>query len=293
MIRKILFTMGICSIFSLHLDAQTYNPQHVKVSSVTDANYPYKVIYMDRGLSGKKIKAKYFAAKDYNGTSVPNRFLNWSQDKNLICVTSGTYMSKYDPIIALPVGLTVDNGVVVNKNIADFDGLVIVYATGGVVATNLEDKNLKVQGGSISGIPLDLKGNSYHLSKFLEWCEENEATVFQTHLLAYNDILKISPYNSSPKSRERRFLAVGYDEDKNVVHCIVHSEEHTTLYEGSKKVLSFLNGFKDMEVIWMINLDTGAQNTFKLFDENGTVDERIKGTIPIDKAINLLVYYYQ
>lgn len=292
MIKKILLMLCVCTTFAFQLKAQ-YDNQFVKISTVKHKSHSYKVIYMDRGSSEKKIKAKYFAAKDFNGTTVPNRYSSWSNGKNIICVTSGTYMNTYDPLSAQPVGLTVDNGVVVNRHIADFDGLVIVYATGGVVATNLEDKNLTVQGGNISGVPLDLKGNSYHLSEFLKWSKEYEATVFQTHLLAYKNELKISSYNSSPDSRERRFLAVGYDEDRNVVHCVVHSPEHTTLYEGSKRVLKFLNEFKEMEVIWMINLDTGAQNVFSLFNEDGEINNTIRGTLSIDDAINLLVYYYQ
>jgi hypothetical protein len=248
---------------------------------------------MDRGLSGKKINAKYFAAKDLNGSSVPNRFYNWSKGKNIICVTSGTYMDNYDSKLARPVGLTVDNGIVVNKGIADFDGLVIVYATGGVVATNLKDKNLTVQGGSISGIPLDIKGNAYHFNEFLKWCEENGATVFQTHLLVYKNTLKISSYNSSSKSQERRFLAVGNDAEGNLVHCIVHSPEYTTLYEGSKRALNFLNEFKEMDVMWMINLDTGVQDVFSLYDSDGKINPTIKGKLTVSEAINLLVYYYQ
>ena len=228
MLKKILITF--CFFVSLQSIAQ-YDKQYVKISTAKHKGFSYKVIYMDRGLSGKKINAKYFAAKDLNGNSVPNRFYNWSKGKNIICVTSGTYMDNYDSKLARPVGLTVDNGIVVNKGIADFDGLVIVYATGGAVATNLKDKNLTVQGGSISGIPLDIKGNAYHFNEFLKWCEENGATVFQTHLLVYKNILKISSFNSSPKSQERRFLAVGNDAEGNLVHCIVHSPEYTTLYE--------------------------------------------------------------
>jgi hypothetical protein len=247
---------------------------------------------MDRGLSGNKINAKYFAAKDKNGSSVPNRYNKWSKGKNIICVTSGTYYDGSDQQ-SVPVGLTVDNGIVVNRVIADFDGLVIVYATGGVVATNLKDKNLTVQGGSISGMPLDIKGNDFHRNEFLKWCENNGATVFQTHLLVYNNNLKISSFNSSPEPRERRFLAVGNDTEGNLVHCLVNSPGYTTLYEGSKRTLNFLNEFKDMKVKWMINLDTGWQDYCEAYDSNGKLIQKIIGVQPLSKAVNLLVYYYQ
>jgi hypothetical protein len=292
MLKKILITFCLSFFVILKSYAQ-YSKQYVNTSTVKHKGSTYKVIYMDRGLSGKKINAKYFAAKDLNGSSVPNRFYNWSKGKNIICVTSGTYMDNYDSKLARPVGLTVDNGIVVNKGIADFDGLVIIYATGGIVATNLKEKNLIVQGGSISGIPLDIKGNAYHFNEFLKWCEENEATVFQTHLLVYKNTLKISSYNSSSKSQERRFLAVGNDEEGNLVHCIVHSPEYTTLYEGSKQVLNFLNEFKELKVTYMINLDTGAQDVFSLYDSDGKINPIIKGKLTVSEAINLLVYYYQ
>ena len=292
MLKKILFTFCLSFFVILKSYAQ-YSKQYVKTSTVKHKGFSYKVIYMDRGLSGKKINAKYFAAKDLNGSSVPNRFYNWSKSKNIICVTSGTYMNAYDSKVALPVGLTVDNGIVVNKQIENFDGLVIVYATGGIVATNLKDKNLTVQGGNISGIPLDIKGNSYHFNEFLKWCKEYEATVFQTHLLVYKNNLKISSFNSSLEPRERRFLAVGNDAEGNLVHCIVHSPEITTLYEGSKRALNFLNEFKEMNVMWMINLDTGFQDVFSLYDSDGKINSSIKGNKPVNEAINLLVYYYQ
>ncbi len=292
MLKKILITfcLSFCVFFQSHAQ---YDKKFIKISTVKHKGSTYKVIYMDRGLSGKKINSKYFAAKDLNGSSVYNRYNKWSNGKNIICVTSGTYMDNFDPKLAGPVGLTIDNGIIVNKRIADFDGLVIIYATGGIVATNLKDKNLTVQGGSISGIPLDIKGNAFHFDEFLKWCKDNEATVFQTHLLVYKNKLKISSFNSSPDPRERRFLAVGTDEEGNLVHCIVHSPQYTTLYEGSKQVLNFLNEFKELNVTYMINLDTGAQNVFSLYNSDGKIDPTVKGTIPVNDAINLLVYYYQ
>lgn len=293
MYRVILLTISSFFLgFSSSDSESPYEQNYVEVSTVRHNGHSYKTIYMERGRSGGKIKAKYFAAKDpNNGNSVPSRFDMWSDQKGVICVTSGTYMDSY--VNPKPIGLTVDNGIVVNRGLQpDMDGLVIVYATGGVVATNIEDKDLTVQGGMISGVPLDLRGNSMHLASFLNWCEQMQATVFQTHLLIYKDEITISSYNSSSDQRERRFLAVGTDEDGQVVHCIVHSPEYTTLYEGTKRVKTFLNQFKEMEVIFMVNLDTGAQDVFNLFRPDGTIDPTIAGQKPLNEAVNLLVYYY-
>ena len=290
MLKKILITF--CFLVSFQSNAQ-YDKKFIKISTVKHKGSIYKVIYMDRGLSSKKINVKYFAAKDINGFSVPDRFYNWSKGKNIICITNGAYMDNYDSKFAGPVGLTVDNGIIVNKRIANFDGLVILYATGGIVATNLKDKNLTVQGGNISGIPLDIKENAFHFDEFLKWCKDNEATVFQTHLLVYKNNLKISSFNSDTSSRERRFLVVGNDAEGNLVHCIIHSPQYTTLFEGSKRTLNFLNEFKEMNVLWMINLEEGSQDVFYLYDSDGKINSSIKGRTQISDALNLLVYYYQ
>ncbi|MCP4521977.1 MAG: hypothetical protein GY827_09865 [Cytophagales bacterium] len=276
----------------------SYDSSYVQISTVKYQGSSYNVIYMDRGGSGKRIKAKYFAAKDkYSGKTVPQRYHAWSKNKNIICASSGTYMNSFDGTASTTktVGLTIDNGVVVNQEIKQntMDGLVIVYATGGIVATDLKNKDLKVQGGNISGIPLDLRGNSLHRQSFLEWGKDNQVTVFQTHLLVYDNKLKISSSNSSSSSRERRFLAVGNDEDGNLIHCVIHSAANTTLYDGADRVLKFLNNFKDMSVVFMVNLDTGAQDVLKVFDENGYVMPKLKGQKTIDESVNLLVYYYE
>lgn len=40
----------------------TYDANFVEISSVSDGGYTYNVVYMNRGGSGNRIKAKYFAA---------------------------------------------------------------------------------------------------------------------------------------------------------------------------------------------------------------------------------------
>ena len=291
---KIYILLTVLPLLSFVSDTPiNYDREYVNISTVKHKGVDYKLIYMKRGESQNRIKAKYFAAKDpYKGTFVPDRYINWKANKSVICVTSGTYMDSYiDP---KPIGLTVDNGIVVNRTLEnDMDGLVIVYATGGIVATNIEDRDLVVQGGDIGGIQLNIKNNTFHRTKFLEWCQQNEATVFQTHLLVYKNSLKIDASTSKPDKRERRFLVVGHDEDGNLVHCIIHSPEYTSLYDGANKVYNFLNSFREMNIVFMVNLDTGAQDVFTLFDEAGKERHDVKGHLQIEKAINLLVYYYE
>ena len=268
-----------------------YDSKYVDISTLEFKDHSYDVVSMSR--KDNRIKAKYFGAKDYDNTSVPNRYKQWAIGKNIICLTSAGYMDdKY-----IPVGLTIDNGVLVNGTIADFDGLVIVYATGGVVASDLKKADLTVTGGDIpAGTKLDLKNNAFHLQQFIDWAESQKATVFQTHLFVYKNIL--DQKTEKTVYRERRFLAVGSvlnktTNEKEVKHIIVNSPSYSTLYDGCKRSLDFLNTYKNMEVTFMINLDPGAQNVFFLYDSEGKECEIIKGTLPISSAANLLVYYYE
>ncbi len=286
----LLFSAWVTAVFSIvPIQTMKYDPQYVVTSSVIHKNETYKVVYMRRSASSNKIKVKYFAAKDENGTTVAKRLESWSVGKNIICLSSGGYMDNSQT----PVGINVDNGQIVNRSLEKFDGLVIVYATGGVVASNLKNGDLTLQGANIpAGKKFDIRNSAIDRTMFLNWCESEYATVFQTHLLAYKNELSISSYNSNQTSRERRFLAVG-KEGNEIVHAIVHSPSPTTLYEGARRTLEFLNTYKNMDVTFMINLDPGDQDVFFLFDENGNVDQLIHGTRRLEDAANLLVYYYE
>jgi hypothetical protein len=248
----------------------------------------YYMLSMNR--KNERIKAKYFAADDINGESVHQRFLKWGQGRNIIAVSSGTYMNGcYGG--ADPVGLTIDNGIPVNVRMEDFDGLVIVYATGGVVASNLQEKNLSMQCNGDNKV-FDIT-NSWDRQNFIECSKSVEATVFQTHLLVWKDELKIYA-NSSTEPRERRFLAVCKDEEGNILHVIVHYPNNVSLLNGAKNVKTFLSEFKDMEeVIFLVNLDTGCQDIFFVWDSKGNLRETIRGRSGIEAAANLLVYYYE
>jgi hypothetical protein len=266
-------------------DISCYSSEYVQISEVKYENEPYKIVTMRR--EGDRVRAKYFAAKDYNGNSVYSRFLQWQRSNpNVILLSSGTYMDNYGN----PQGLTIDNGVMVNQNLISgkMDALVIVYATGGIAVTDLKLGDLQVKGIARK---LDLRNNGNDLDDFIEWAKREEATVFQTHLLIYKNQIKIDQRSSSDASRERRFLAVGYDETKKLVHVIVHAPLNSTIYDGSKKVLDFLH-YKDMDVTFMINLDTGAQDAFELHNQNCTINSTIMGKIDPRDAVNLLAYYF-
>jgi hypothetical protein len=280
--KRLLFPvlMFFILVSMIPSDNSGYNPNYVEISTVKHQNNDYNVVFLTR--RDNHIKAKYFGAKDYDGSAVPFRYTRWKQGRDIICLTSAGYMDN----MGVPVGLTIDNGVVVNQTLEDFDGLIIVYATGGVVATNLENGDLNIPGiGN-----LDIKNSYYDKQTFLKWASDNQATVFQTHLFVYKN--QLLPDIDNKVVRERRFLAVGIL-GSETVHAIVNSPLQTTLRDGASRTLKFLNEYKGMNVIFMINLDPGAQNVFFLYDEFGNESDVIKGTLPVEHAANLLVYYYE
>lgn len=268
-----------------------YDSDYVEISTVHYKKDQYNVISMKR--EGNRIKAKYFAAPDYLGNSVYNRYVGWSSGKSVILVSSGTYM---DQTLTTPEGLTIDNGIPVNETLifGRMDALVIVYATGGIAVSNLNDADLSLKGSNIDPTrKFNLRKSSWDKDDFMEWAKSEEATVFQTHLLVYKNELKISANNSNQKSQERRFLAVGKDDEGKLTHVIIHCPAHSTLYEGARKAFDFLEDFKGMDVTFMINLDTGYQDVFKLFNKDGSPNQTITGKEELSRAVNLLTYYFQ
>jgi hypothetical protein len=293
-LTKIVVVLILLGLQANAVYTQIYNS---KLVETYDGNYDGEKLQMVKmNRKGDRIKAKYFAAK-YNGKDVYNRYLEWSKGKNIILVSSGTYMDDY----GVPVGLTIDNGVVVSRSMAPFDGLVIVYATGGIAVTNLEKGDLKVHYTSTNTdyTFTDLQNNSTQRSRFIAWAEEEKATVFQTHLLIYTNTIGVytpSIYSgNSAHKRERRFLIGVKDAENNVNHIIINlPEQNNTLYSGAKKAKEFLENNIDItNIVYMINLDTGYQDVLKFYNSYGTENSSVKGTADLPVAVNLLVYYYE
>lgn len=298
--QLLFFSVLTLVLLSFTSSDNIYDPSLVEISTTTYNTDKFIMVSMKR--DGNRIKAKYFAATDPNtNKSIQTRYKEWSVGKNVIAYSSGTYMTACEQYLnPKPVGLCIDNGIIVNQNLSnDLGGLVIVYATGGVVATRLKDGDLSVQTNSGSKV-FNIKNNSFHRVQFINWAKENEATVFQAHLLVYKDKLDLSncTTGSCLNKASRRFLAVCKDQNDKIIHTIVHCSTETTLYDGAKKAFTFLKAFKDMkEVTFMINLDPGCQNVFTLFKADGT-EKSIKDTpsspfLNISNAANLLVYYYE
>ncbi|CAN5891054.1 hypothetical protein BH11BAC7_BH11BAC7_35480 [soil metagenome] len=266
----------------------TYDAKFVTFSVYTDSEkLTYQAIKFDR--KDNRVRIKYFAAKDFDRKSVPRRYADWSTGRNIISVCSGTYMQSCKPD-ASPVGLTIDQGWLVNKLISDsMDAIVIVYATGGIDVSNIKAGNLKVNNNDRI---YNLK-SSLDKGAFISWAQKAEATVFQTHLLYYKNEIKIYDH-SSPALRERRFLVGCTDKNGNLFNYIIHISNEVTLLTGVRSVATFLKVEERMRNIdFIINLDMGCQDHLTAYNSNGTVNLDFKGRVKIDKCVNLLSFYFE
>jgi hypothetical protein len=297
---KPLLPLLLLCLFSYTNPPGGYDGRFVEIKTLTFGGELYGVIKMKR--SGLRVKAKYFAS-NVNNTNVADRYTSWAANKSVITYSSGTYMNACT-IGASPVGLCVDQGTIINNVLETdkLDGLVIVYPNGGLAVSNLKDGNLNVQDQAGTKMKLNIRGNSYDLATFGKWAQQQEATVFQTHLFAYKDQLLVNT-NGSPNRAERRFLAVcnaGKDQSGNdvIVHYIVNLPAACTVYDGAKKAFNYLKNSEDVDqVIFMINLDTGCQDIFALYDARGgeVTARHFQGDnrIPLNKAANMLAYYFE
>lgn len=245
-------------------------------------------IWISRG--SRRVNAKYFAHKQF-GTVVHDRYDEWRQGKEVVLISSGAYATGWDGK-DVPAGITVDAGKVVNRNYeSKMDGLVIVYATGGIVVSNIENRDLTLKKGGNSFV-VDVTTPSGR-AEFLSWAQTEGATVFQTHLLAYKDQLLFKS-NLSETAR-RKFLVLTKDRSGNLYHVIFYMKNKSySLYDAAQGIMGYLNNNR-MEVIGMINLDTGGFDIIStgsdVRDCNG---DYITGTANNDRPnmTNMLVYWY-
>jgi hypothetical protein len=287
---KFILLLFLTIIFSFKLVSTYYNPDYVEISSVTYKDEKFSSIILSR--KDNRVKLKYFTAKDENGKSVFARYEKWSlNNPNIILLAGGAYIDFYSGSVK-PLGLTIDNGELINETLENdkMDALVIVYPTGGILATNLKNGDLAV--GSNPNKKYNLRGNAWDKQEFIEWAKENNATVFQTHLLVYKNDLIVG-LNSSQTQRERRFLAVGKDEEGNYKHIIVNYEKPISLKKGAQNALDFLNNLKNINLVFLINLDSGVNDVFKVYNKDGSINNNLKGRINPLEAQNLMVYYYE
>ena len=241
-------------------------------------------IWLNR--SSKRVKAVYFSEGDVYG-----KFKRWKSGKNIVLTCSGAFADDLDKTNgALPVGLNVENGNIKNRNVIKdkMDALVIVYGTGGIVVSDLTKGDLFLKSLNKE---VDIRKDFTAKYDLLKWAEKEQATIFQTQLLAYKNKLKIDS-DGRKKRRERRFLALATNRSGVLYHIIFNFPREIYLYDGAKDVLEHLKD-QGMDVTALLNLDTGAYNVLDLNTGDYDLDGKIKGKTQVSKAVNLLSYHYE
>ena len=187
----------------------------------------------------------------------------------------------------MPVGITVDNGVIVNRRIDDsMDALVIVYATGGIVVSDIDEGNLNL--ASLGTIDVRKDADK---TKLLSWAEKEKATVFQTQLLAYRNSLRLTR-SARTESAARRYLALAKNKEGELYHIMYNIRNDVYLFDSTFDIVKSLKE-KEMEIVAVINTDTGSYDCLNLYNSNNDLNRNIGGTIDISTATNLVVHYYE
>jgi hypothetical protein len=256
-------------------------------------NFDYIIMKRD----SQRVKAKYFAE---NISSIESKYKLFAASKSVICYAAAGYLGDGYQTVE---NITIESGRIIERRInrTSCDALVIIQATGGVVVSNLKKADLKLSGGGADpNKALDLRNNVWDQEVFFDWAKKESATVFQTHLLAQNNEL-IIPADADAKSKKvsnavRRFLVVGKNSSGKIVHIIINSRKVSGLRYAAEKCFNFSKNLLGLNIVFMINLDTGAQNVFKAYNADGTENNTMLNDgalINLSKAHNLMVYYYE
>jgi hypothetical protein len=240
---------------------------------------------------GRRIKAKRFSGI-MDGRSVYNRYREWIKDKTVISAVETGYISDYQGIRPTPVGICVDEGVVVGRTVAEMDALVIVSSDGHVSVHDMRE-NITVRDFSGESHTFDLR-SGLGRSGFFMWAAKNRISAFQSHLLGHKGINRVSPVNSSELKRSRRLFAILTDEEGSLHYYIVNIRSYNTLYKATDLVMTYFKEI-DMDVSSIINLETGYNDIFlvKGPDGNDVNDRDFKGEGSMDSMQGILVFYFE
>lgn len=230
---------------------------------------------------GSDIKVKYIAKNAYN------QFYELKKYNKIILACSGAFSESWEAN-SKPVGMTVDNGTIVNRHIdTKMDGLVIVdnNSVGVIDLDNLSSGQSLVDGSILS---LNPRENYSDKQEILNAAKINNLTIFQTQLIYSFD--KSSNFNNLyfGKIAERRLLAV-CTKESNLFNVIVDIPDGIYLNlsaKYSKKVLEDA-GYK---VWYILNLDTGGKNIF-VVNENNELYYSKNADNKLEEATNLIIFY--
>ncbi len=268
--------------------AAQYCGGEVEVESLSYSSGAHAVYLWRRG---ERIKATYFAVAS-SGQTVYQAYEAWKSSHpkyQIVAVCSGAF-SGAAPAgqNAVPVGLTVQDGVPKNMVVDPvMDGLVVVYSTGGLAVSNLDKGDLWLES---LGRKVNARSTTDKIV-LLDWAKNQRATLFQTQLLAYANELTLDTTRATRESRERRLLALVKQADGIVGHVIIDIKAATLLGTAASQALGHLKA-RGLTVVALLNLDTGTYDALEVTPE-GKGLAAPKGTQSIQQATNLLVYYFE
>jgi hypothetical protein len=260
--------------------------------SETHHNVKYDILKILRK-DGKK--DSLYSKVDYincgrNNVSVYDRFVKFKQDHpKIIGYCSGSYTIDISGNW-IPDGLSIDHGVVINRNLElnRFDALVLVYPDGAIAVSNLLNNSVNTDLGVLKIRNPDGRDKQ----QFIQWVQKKGCSVFQTHLLAYNNELTIKQNVNFESKRARLFLIASKDNLSGELYLyLISRTSQENLYEASRDVLELFSS-KNIDIRWIINLESGSDRHFTVYDKSGLSSDVFAGYNPIRDAKNLLLFFY-
>jgi len=240
-----------------------------------------KIIGHSVWMKGPEVKAKYFAFY------ANNHFQKFKNSHSIILASTGGYTTVTNIGTVKPDGFTVENGELRNAVLLhDRQGLAL-FSDEGIRAIDLKSNTIHFPNGAVLESPYK---SILAYSKLLKWCKDSKATVFQTHILANDNSMLISPSKAPPTLRERRLLALLSDKNGNVIHAVFDITSPYDLALIAQEIFNIISS-RGLKVDGILNLDTGAFNILNVFDEHGSLVTDVKGSRNISTATNLVVYY--
>jgi hypothetical protein len=289
---KVIFLGAVLSFISAgNLTGQSFASGKMKKYTKQYGGIQFTIYKFSRSSAGgTKVKAKYFAR------NANCRFNSWKTGKKILLACSGAFSVDWTTF-SPPLGLCIDNGYTVNKNLVinkdqygnSLDGLVIVYgggeARGGIAMKDIE------KGRVCTKLPnkcYDIKNNIVDRYDFIDWAERNNATVFQLPLMYSNEYGKNFGSLFNGNKAERRFLALCEGHDNVVYHLIIDVPGQVYMNYSADKIIDMLE--YDFKTLYsLVVLDTGGKNI--LYEYMYGYASK-KADVDISEATNLIIYYF-
>jgi hypothetical protein len=196
-----------------------------------------------------------------------------------LVLTSGSYVTSTKKTS----GLSATGGVLANSAVdPKMDGLVIIHK--GEVSIHNIDAGVYLPGKTAALQVVDLISDYMEL---ISWIQQENASVFQTHLLGFDNDLAIDPSKASTTLRERRLLAT-IERNGQLGVAIVDLPQTPRPLSLSEAAATTLFGLRQLgwTVQGIANLDVGTYNI--LYRVQPRKAESL-APVPLSKAHNLLV----